>query len=52
MSTVYLVMTVLVALDGGVLRPREDSDADLRQVKVIHETVGVPVEVLSAACRL
>jgi hypothetical protein len=51
MSTVYLVMTVLVALMAafsGLGKIRRD----LRQVKVIHETVGVPLKYfpLLAAC--
>jgi hypothetical protein len=43
MGTVYLVMTVLVALMvafSGLGKIRRDP----RQVKVIHETVGVPLK--------
>src|SRR5450759_3077530 len=45
MGTVYLVMTVLVALMvafSGIGKVRRDP----RQVKVIHETVGVPLKYL------
>jgi DoxX-like family len=51
MGTVYLVMTVLVALMvafSGIGKVRRDP----RQMKVIHETVGVPLKYfpLLAAC--